>query len=212
MDFIDERLLHYCESNSDGESDLLKALSRETHLKVVNPRMLSGHLQGRFLSFLSQMMRPSAILEIGTYTGYSALCLAEGLSPAGKLITIDPDEETNHFARSYIDRSPYKDRIEIVSAMAENVIPSMPGPFDLVFIDADKRSYPAYFHLVIDKVRTGGLVIADNVLWSGKVDDEAANDQDTLALREFNDMVSRDPRVSVLMLPLRDGLSLIKKR
>jgi caffeoyl-CoA O-methyltransferase len=210
MEFISPALLDYCEAFSEPESELLKQLNRETHLKISSPRMLSGHLQGRFLSFLSKLVQPEAILEIGTYTGYSALCLAEGLKAGGKLITIDPNEETNLFARRFIERSEYRDRIELIEAQAGQIIPSLPQQFDLVFIDADKRNYSLYFDLVVDKVRPGGLIIADNVLWSGKVILEK-KDTDTELIHQFNQKVSHDVRVSPLLLPVRDGLMVLRK-
>jgi caffeoyl-CoA O-methyltransferase len=210
MEFISPALLDYCEAFSEPESELLKQLNRETHLKISSPRMLSGHLQGRFLSFLSKLVQPEAILEIGTYTGYSALCLAEGLKAGGKLITIDPNEETNLFARRFIERSEYRDRIELIEGQAGQIIPSLPQQFDLVFIDADKRNYSLYFDLVVDKVRPGGLIIADNVLWSGKVILEK-KDTDTELIHQFNQKVSHDVRVSPLLLPVRDGLMVLRK-
>ena len=211
MEFIDENLLQYSESFSEQENDLLKQLNRETHLKIGSPRMLSGHLQGRFLSFLSKLAQPKRILEIGTYTGYSALCLAEGLPKDGKLITIDPNEETNHFARKFIERSPFKDQVELIEAYAQDTIPALKKNFDLVFIDADKKNYSLYFDLVIDKVNTGGLLIADNVLWSGKVLEEK-KDEDTRIIHEFNQKVREDKRVNTLLLPLRDGLMVMRKK
>jgi caffeoyl-CoA O-methyltransferase len=210
MEFISPALLDYCEAFSEPESELLKQLNRETHLKISSPRMLSGHLQGRFLSFLSKLVQPEAILEIGTYTGYSALCLAEGLKAGGKLITIDPNEETNLFARRFIERSEYRDRIELIEAQAGQIIPSLPQQFDLVFIDADKRNYSLYFDLVVDKVRPGGLIIADTVFWSGKVILEK-KDTDTELIHQFNQKVSHDVRVSPLLLPVRDGLMVLRK-
>lgn len=210
MEFIDERLLNYCEQFTGEEPALLKKLNRDTHLKVDKPRMLSGHLQGRLLSFLSKMVSSSLILEIGTYTGYSALCLAEGLSKGGKLITIDPNEETNHFAQQVFDVSAFKDQIQLLTGQAHQIIPTLNTQFDLVFIDADKKSYSLYFDLVIDKVKTGGLIIADNVLWSGKVVEDQ-KDKDTQLIHEFNQKVNNDPRVENLMLPVRDGLLLMRK-
>ncbi|MDI1354684.1 MAG: O-methyltransferase [bacterium] len=210
MEFISEALFHYCENFSEQESDLLKKLNRETHLKIGRPRMLSGHLQGRFLSFLSKLTNPKYILEIGTYTGYSALCMAEGLSDNGKLITIDPNEETNHFARQFISRSPFATKIELMEGQAQNIIPTLKHTFDLVFIDADKKNYGLYFDLVIDKVNTGALLIADNVLWSGKVLD-AEKDAETLAIHQFNEKVKLDKRVSTILLPLRDGLMVMRR-
>jgi caffeoyl-CoA O-methyltransferase len=211
MDFIDEKLLEYCEKFSQPESALLQELNRETHLKVNSPRMLSGHLQGRFLNFMSQLARPSTILEIGTYTGYSALCLAEGLADNGKLITIDPNEETNHFAQKFIDRSPLRDKILIMSGDARRIIPELDEVFDLVFIDADKQNYLNYYNLIIEKVRKGGLILADNTLWDGKVIAEK-KDTDTIAIHEFNTRVAADSRVTVVLLPVRDGISLIMKK
>jgi caffeoyl-CoA O-methyltransferase len=211
MNFIDEKLLEYCEKFSQPESALLQELNRETHLKVNSPRMLSGHLQGRFLSFISQLTRPSRILEIGTYTGYSALCLAEGLAEKGKLITIDPNEETNHFAQKFIDRSPLRDKIQIMSGDAQRIIPELDEVFDLVFIDADKQNYLNYYNLVIEKVRKGGLILADNTLWDGKVIAEK-KDTDTVAIHELNTRVAADSRVTVVLLPVRDGISLILKK
>jgi caffeoyl-CoA O-methyltransferase len=210
MEFIQEELLEYCEKFSEKESDLLKQLNRETHMKVNSPRMLSGHIQGRILSFLSHLARPLFILEIGTFTGYSALCLAEGLRENGKLITIDPNEETNHFAKQFIERSALKNKIELMAGQAQTIIPGLKQNFDLVFIDADKRNYSLYFDLVIDKVNKDGLIIADNVLWSGKVLDEE-KDTDTRFIHEFNEKVNKDPRVSHMLLPVRDGLMLMRK-
>lgn len=210
MEFIDQALLNYSEKHSEAESALLYQLNRETHLKVNSPRMLSGHLQGRFLSFISTLLQPQRILEIGTYTGYSALCLAEGLAHNGKLISIDPNEETMVFAHSFIQQSPLASKIELITAQAQNYIPSLQEQFDLVFIDADKKNYKLYFDLVVNKVRKGGLIIADNVLWSGKVVQEPM-DTDTKAIHDFNEAVHADPRVSTLLLPLRDGLMIMTK-
>ncbi len=212
MEFISPLLSNYCEKHSEPESELLAELNRETHLKVLSPRMLSGHLQGRFLSFLSKLVRPSLIIEIGTYTGYSALCLAEGLSANGKLITIDSNEETNALAKKYFDRSEFKNKIEIIAGDAAKEINNLSSAIDIVFIDADKRNYALYFDLVINKVRPGGLIIADNVLWSGKVlDDENKMDKDTQAIHDFNKKINADARVSNLLLPVRDGLMVMIK-
>ena len=210
MEFIDEQLLSYCESFSNSESGLLKQLNRETHLKTRSPRMLSGHLQGRLLSFLSKMAQPAFILEIGTYTGYSALCLAEGLKQGGKLVTIDPNEETNHFAQQFIASSSFASTIELIGGQAQDVIPTLLQTFDLVFIDADKQNYSLYFDLVIDKVNKGGLIIADNVLWSGKVIN-AEKDKDTQLIHDFNQKIQNDTRVENLLLPVRDGLMIMRK-
>lgn len=213
MEFISEALNNYSEKHSEAESALLHELNRETHLKVMSPRMLSGHLQGRFLSFISKMMSPKAILEIGTYTGYSALCLAEGLQPDGKLITIDPNEETNVVASKYFRRSEHAAKIELKTGNATKIIPALSETFDIVFIDADKRNYALYFDLVINKVRKGGMIIADNVLWSGKVvTPEHEMDIDTKAIHDFNKKVTEDIRVTTLLLPVRDGLMLMLKK
>jgi predicted O-methyltransferase YrrM len=210
MEFISEAISNYSEQHSEAESPLLNELNRETHLKAMSPRMLSGHIQGRFLSLISKLTKPTNILEIGTYTGYSALCLAEGLQADGKLITIDPNEETNVMALKYFQRSAYAKQIELKAGDATKIIPTLPQTFDIVFIDADKRNYALYFDLVIDKVKKGGLIIADNVLWSGKVlMDEKEMDSDTKAIHEFNKKMDEDKRVSNLLLPVRDGLMLM---
>jgi caffeoyl-CoA O-methyltransferase len=211
MDFLDPKLLNYCEQHSEKESDLLAELNRQTHIKVGSPRMLSGHLQGRLLSLLSKLVQPAVILEIGTYTGYSALCLAEGLDKNGKLITIDPNEETNEFATRYFNRSDYKHLITLMPGHAQQIIPTLNEKFDLVFIDADKMNYSLYYDLIIDKVAPGGLIVADNVLWSGKVIDENM-DPDTLAIHKFNQKINNDHRVENLLLPVRDGLMVLRKK
>jgi caffeoyl-CoA O-methyltransferase len=210
MEFIDEKLLAYCEAHSQPENDVLKSLNRETHLKVNQARMLSGHLQGRLLSLVSKLIRPDYILEIGTYTGYSALCLAEGLSEKGQVISIDSNEETTAFAQKFINRSGLKHKIDLRIGNAMDLIPGLPDNMDLVFIDADKKSYSLYFDAVLPKLRSGGLILADNVLWSGKVI-ENVKDSDTQHLQNFNQKVNSDARVECLMLPIRDGLSLIRK-
>jgi caffeoyl-CoA O-methyltransferase len=211
MEFISEALLHYCETMSESESELLHELNRQTHLKINSPRMLSGHLQGRVLSFLSKLVKPYCILEIGTYTGYSALCLAEGLTPKGKLISIDPNEETHFFASKFINRSPLAENIELLTGDARDVIPQLNLNFDLVFVDADKKNYALYYDLVIEKVTQGGIIIADNVLWSGKVLDEK-KDTDTQLIHAFNQKIAQDTRIEKIVLPIRDGLTLMRKR
>ncbi len=213
MEFISEELDQYISVNSAKEPAILARLNRETHLKMMQPRMLSGHFQGRVLSMLSSLVQPKCILEIGTYTGYSALCLAEGLANDGMLHTIDINEERAGFVNHYIQESGFQNRIIPYVGNALTVIPAIEGNFDLVFIDADKENYLAYYHLVIDRVRSGGLIIADNVLWSGKVlEPVKANDKETMALLEYNRVLSEDSRVEVLILPVRDGLSLARKR
>jgi predicted O-methyltransferase YrrM len=210
MKFIDEGIEEYARQHTEPENDLLKELVRETHAMVLQPRMLSGHLQGRFLSFIAKVYQPSLILEIGTYTGYSALCLAEGLKADGRLITIDVNEELETFTRSFFNRSAYRDQIDYRIADAAVEIQAVEGPIDLVFIDADKRNYALYFDLVISKMRSGGLILVDNVLWSGKIIEETAKDKSTEALRDFNTKVANDPRVEPLLLPIRDGLFLLR--
>ena len=211
MEFISKDLLSYCENFSDAESDLLRELNRQTHLKISQPRMLSGHLQGRFLSFISKLISPTYVLEIGTYTGYSALCLAEGLKDDGKLITIDLNEETNLFAKNYFDKSEYNHKIELIAANAKTAIPTLNYSWDLVFIDADKKNYSQYYDLVIDKLKIGGVIIADNVLWSGKVL-QAEKDIDTELIHNFNQKIKNDSRVENMLLPLRDGLMVLRKK
>lgn len=212
MEFISEAISNYSEQHTEAESALLNELNRETHLKAMSPRMLSGHLQGRVLSFISKLASPKNVLEIGTYTGYSALCLAEGLQAEGKLITIDPNEETNIMASKYFQRSAYAKQIELKAGDATKLIPTLSQTFDIVFIDADKRNYALYFDLIIDKVKKGGLIITDNVLWSGKVImPENEMDVDTKAIHDFNKKVNDDKRVTNLLLPVRDGLMLMMK-
>jgi caffeoyl-CoA O-methyltransferase len=213
MDFLDQSISDYIESHTAPESDALVALNHETNAKVLMPRMLSGHLQGRVLSMFSHMIRPSAILEIGTYTGYSAICLAEGLALDGKLHTIDINDELKAMVDRYIQLSGMKEKIITHSGNALDIIPTLTETFDLVFIDADKINYSNYFNLVIDRVRKGGFIIADNVLWSGKIvlsPDQV--DKDTRALQSFNDMVHTDNRVENVLFPVRDGLMVLRKK
>jgi len=213
MEFINDDIQNYAEKFTQAESALLNKLNRETHLKVSQPRMLSGHLQGRLLSFISHMIKPSVILEIGTYTGYSALCLAEGLSEQGKLITIDPNEETNVFAQNFINESGLANKMICMQGEALDIIPTLSYTFDLVFIDADKKNYLNYFNAVIDKVNTGGYIIADNVLWSGKVlADEQKMDKETAAIHQFNVAVQNSQLVENILLPVRDGLMILRKK
>lgn len=212
MEFIDSAIEEYARVFSGEPSPLLQELDRETHAMILQPRMLSGHLQGRFLSFFAKVCRPSTILEIGTFTGYSALCLAEGLTPNGRLITIDINEELETFTRSFFDRSEYKEQIDYRIADAKDELTKIDGPFDLVFIDADKRNYGLYYDLIIDKMSPGGIILVDNVLWSGKIVDETARDKSTQALRDFNQKCLGDPRVDKMLLPLRDGLYMLRVR
>ena len=214
MEFIDPDLQHYVEAHSGREGSLLARINRETHLNVLKPRMLSGQLQGRMLSMLSHMIRPRFILEIGTYTGYSALCFAEGMQPDGKLVTIDVNEELEDRVRGYFDESDYADLIEFWIGKADDLIPQLTYPWDLVFIDADKINYGRYFDLVIEQVTPGGFIIADNVLWSGKVLEKYRKklDEDTAAILEFNKKVHDDPRVENVLFPVRDGLMVLRKK
>ena len=213
MDFLPANLTAYAEAHTSPESDLLRRLNRNTHAHVMAPRMLSGHLQGRFLSMISWMIRPRRILEIGTYTGYSALCLAEGLTDDGRLITIDHNDELEAFARSYWQQSPLNTKIDFRLGVAADIIPTLDETFDLVFIDADKRNNSLYFDLIFEKLRPGGFILADNVLWSGKVIDSVKpSDQDTAAVLAFNEKIQADPRVENVLLPVRDGIMMMRKR
>lgn len=213
MEFIPEDIQKYVEEHSGKESELLAKLDRETHQKVLMPRMLSGHLQGRVLSMISYMLRPKRILEIGTYTGYSAICLAEGLAEDGKLITLDKNEEIEEMVRDYFEEAGLSDKIDYRIGDAMSLIPDIEGPFDLVFIDADKKNYLNYFNLVFEKVRIGGFIVADNVLWSGKVvQTEKKIDSDTQAILDFNRSMEEDDRVENVLLPIRDGLMVVRRK
>jgi caffeoyl-CoA O-methyltransferase len=212
MDFLPKEIERYAEQFTTAESEVLAALNRETWAKVMTPRMLSGHLQGQALRMFSLMMRPANILEIGTYTGYSAICLAEGLRPGGKLITIDINEELHGMVQRYLERAGLNDRVEALVGNARDIIPTLPQTFDLVFIDADKENYATYFDLVIDRMSTGGFIIADNVLWSGKVlQPDSELDRETIALKDFVRKLKDDPRVETVLLPIRDGLLVARK-
>ncbi|MDB0062664.1 O-methyltransferase [Crocinitomicaceae bacterium] len=207
MEFLDPKLDEYAGAHTSLESELLNKINRETHLEVLQPRMLSGHLQGRFLSMIAKLSRPIRILEVGTYTGYSALCMAEGLSENGKLITIDINEELAPKIQGYLDESPWKNQIELKIGDATQIIPGLNEKFDLVFIDADKENYAVYFDLVINKMNPGGLIMADNVLWSGKVIQEVKpNDTSTKALIAYNEKINADERVENILMPIRDGI------
>jgi predicted O-methyltransferase YrrM len=212
MEFISDELDEYCIGHTSPENEILSKLNRETHAKVLQSRMLSGHFQGRFLSMLSHMIRPKNILEIGTFTGYSALCMAEGLQENGKLLTIDVNEELEVFVRGFFNQSPLKDKIEFRIGNAIEIIPTLTQTFDLVFIDADKLDYHLYYDLVFDKVNQGGYIISDNVLWSGKVVDPGKKDKDTISIRAFNKKLHEDPRTENILLPIRDGLIVVRKR
>lgn len=208
MHFISEELELYVERHSQEEPELLVHLFRETHQKVLQPRMLSGHFQGRVLSMLSKIIRPKHILEIGTYTGYATLCLAEGLATDGTIDTIDIKEELVGIQRKYFDLSPWKNQIKAHLGDALEVIPALDKKFDLVFIDADKENYIAYFHLIVPMMNPGGIILSDNVLWSGKVLEELdPRDTSTKVLLEYNALLKNDPRVETVLLPIRDGLT-----
>jgi predicted O-methyltransferase YrrM len=212
MDFITNTLQDYVEEHTEDEPQLLAELTRETWQKVLQPRMLSGHFQGRLLSMISKLVQPKSILEIGTYTGYSALSLAEGLGENGVLHTIDRNEELYDFQRKYFNRSAYAKQIIQHIGDAQQIIPQLETNFDLVFIDADKSSYSLYFDLIIDQLNSGGLILSDNVLWSGKVvEDLDPKDKDTKALLAYNRKLKEDPRVETIVLPIRDGLTLSRK-
>lgn len=210
MEFT-QNVIDYAAAFTSGESDVLRELREECERNYEDKSMLSGFVQGRILAMFSKMIRPRVVLEIGTYLGYSALCFAEGLADGGKVITLDIQEDTNKVARSFVERSKYKDSIEFHLGYATEIIPTLPETFDLVFIDADKPNYSNYYDLVIDKVRPGGFIIADNVLWSGRVLDEE-KDENTKALHEFNRKVQADTRVSNVLLPVRDGLMVVCKK
>ncbi len=211
MDFLSQDLSSYVQRHTGSASELLNRIEREAHLHVLMPRMISGHLQGRVLSMLMKMIRPEYILEIGTYTGYSALCLAEGLSSNGKLVTIDKNEELEDRVSGYFQESPYSDQIDFRLGNAMEIVPSLDYPWDVVFLDADKYNYHNYYNLVIDQMKPGGYLLADNVLWSGKVLDAGNTDEDTVALRAFNAAVQEDPRVENVLFPLRDGIMIVRK-
>ena len=211
--FNSTELHRYLDAFSTPEDPVLEELSRRTHLQTVYPQMMSGALQGLLLQFISHMMHPSRILEIGTFTGYSAICLAQGLREDGKLITIEANDEYEKIIREFFEKAGIARKAELVIGNALQILPELSGPFDLVFIDADKKEYIDYYKLVIDKVRNGGILLADNVLWDGKVLlPEERMDQETAALHRFNQMIVADPRVENLLLPLRDGLMLIRKK
>ena len=206
-DIIDD----YIASHIEPEPEYLHELYRRTYLTTTYPRMCSGHVQGRILAMLSRMAAPRRIIELGTFTGYSALCLAEGLSPDGELHTIEIDDEFEDRLREQFDSSPFAGRIHLHIGDALSLLPSLEGPWDMAFIDANKRHYTDYYRLLLPAMRPGGIILADNTLWSGKVTDpSSATDAQTRGILEFNDMIARDPRVTVAILPLRDGLTMIR--
>lgn len=213
MEFISDELDRYVCDHTENEPGYLKELNRKTHLEVLQPRMLSGHFQGRVLSMLSHMIRPKRILEIGTYTGYSALCLAEGLADDGLLITIDVNEELEEMVTSFIAKAGLEHKIRNLVGDATQIIPELDEAFDIVFIDADKKNYINYYNMVFNKVRQGGYIIADNVLWSGKVlEDYEKLDKSTQILMDYNTLIHTDERVQEVLLPVRDGLMIARKK
>ena len=213
MEFLDKELDKYVCAHTENEPSVLKELNRDTHVNVLKPRMLSGHFQGRVLSLLSHMIQPLDILEIGTYTGYSAICLAEGMKAGGHLVTIDINEELKEMVLDYIEKSGNAGKIKPLIGDAIEIIPSLKREFDIVFIDADKSNYISYYNIVFDKVRPGGYIIFDNVLWSGKVIKELKpNDKDTLTLVELNKLIHEDHRVQEVLFPIRDGLLVARKK
>ena len=212
INFIDDNILNYSISKSEKESKLLNDLYRETYLKVLNPRMISGHYQGRILSLISKIISPKKILEIGTYTGYSAICLCEGLDNDGVLHTIDNNKELIEIQNKYFKKANLTNKIVQHSGDAKNILPSLDEEFDIVFIDADKESYPEYYDLIINKVSSGGIIIADNILWSGKILEKVGkDDQATKSIIEFNNKIAQDDRVKNIILPIRDGLNIVRK-
>jgi caffeoyl-CoA O-methyltransferase len=212
MEFLSEELEKFIQGHTEPENPILSKINRETNAKVIAPRMLSGHVQGRVLSMFSHMIKPSSILEIGTYTGYSALCLAEGLKENAKLYTIDINEELEDMVRKFFKEAGMEERIEYIIGDATELIPGINASFDLVFIDADKENYSLYYDLVFDKLNQGGYIIADNVLWSGKVTMEPEQmDKDTKAIVDFCEKVQNDQRVQNVLFPVRDGLLVVRK-
>jgi predicted O-methyltransferase YrrM len=212
MDFIAKEIEVYAEMFTREEGEILAELNRETYAKVMTPRMLSGHLQGQVLRMFSQMICPKNILEIGTYTGYSALCMVDGLEEGGKLVTIDVNEELQDIIKRYVDKAGKQDAIDFRVGNALEIIPTLAMDFDLIFIDADKENYCNYFDLVFNQLNPGGYIIADNVLWSGKVlEDDSKLDKDTIALKDYAKKIKSDPRVENVMMPIRDGLLIARK-
>lgn len=210
MHFLSEELERYAELHSCPEPEILQELNRETHLKTLQPRMLSGHLQGRVLSLISKLIAPSLIVEIGTFTGYSTLCLAEGLSQEGKIHTIDVNEELSDIQDKYFAQSDQSHQIVRHFGEALSIIPTLPSDIDLVFIDADKKNYPHYFDIILPKMKKGGVIISDNVLWSGKVLEEGKIDKKTQIIKDYNQNINQDPRVESVLLPIRDGLTITR--
>ncbi len=208
MDFIDKKIMDYVINNSEDEPELLKELAKETYQKILQPRMLSGHPQGRILSILSKLIRPKRILEIGTYTGYGTICLAEGLTDDGKIITIDKNEEIIDFQNKYFEKSGYREKIIQLNGEALDIIETLSDKFDIVFLDADKENYIEYYKSISNKLVKGGILISDNVLWSGKVLEETPNDLETDILKRFNRLLKNDKKFETIIIPIRDGVSI----
>jgi caffeoyl-CoA O-methyltransferase len=208
MDFISDKLADYLNKNSEKEPEILSQLSKETHQKILQPRMLSGHIQGRFLSFISKIKSPEKILEIGTYTGYSTICLAEGLSKNGKIDTIDKNEELIKIQNKYFEKSGFRNKIFQHTGNALDILKNLNEKYDIIFIDADKENYINYFNQVSNKLSKNGIIISDNVLWSGKVLDSNKMDQETSTLVQFNKIINDDKRFKSIILPIRDGISI----
>ena len=207
-----ERILEkYILDHSTPEDPVLEDLFRQTYIRFVNPNMISGHLQGRLLKMISEMINPSYILEIGTFTGYSAICLARGLKPDGVLFTVEANDELTDFIKSYFIKAGVSSKIKIITGRFQDVVRDINEEFDLVFIDGDKREYSEYYNLIIDKVKTGGFIIADNVLWGGKVLDKKTTDPQARGIIEFNEMIGKQKNIEKIILPLRDGLMIIRK-
>lgn len=211
MDFLPTELQKYVEAHTSPETELLRRINRETHLNILKPRMLSGHLQGRVLAMLTQMIRPRYVLEIGTYTGYSALCMAEGMQPGGKLVTIEVNEELATLTQGYFAESPFAELIDFRIGDAQEIIPTLSYTWDMVFVDANKETYPQYFELILPQLRKGGFMIIDNVLWSGKVTTDDQKDKATASIKAFNQMVHDHPEVENVLFPIRDGLMVLRK-
>jgi caffeoyl-CoA O-methyltransferase len=209
---MEKKLEQYIEEYSSPEDPILEDLYRQTHIRFLNPNMVSGHLQGKLLEFISCMIQPSNILEIGTFTGYSAICLAKGLKPDGRLITIELNDELTHFAHSYFEKAGLADKIIQYTGKAQDIILGLDKTFDLVFIDAEKTEYIDYFMLIIDKVRPGGFILADNVLWGGKVVEQESSDKQLMGILDFNSMIRHLPNIEEVIIPIRDGLMLIRKK
>ena len=213
MDFISDDIMTYAINHTQDESNLLKALNKETHQKILQSRMISGHYQGRVLSFISQLIRPETILEIGTYTGYATLCLAEGLTKNGKIHTIEINEELIDFQKKYFDKSKFKNQIFTYIGDAIDIIPKLKFKYDLIFLDADKANYPNYMEMVVPKLKRGGVLVADNVLWNGKVSDyqQKRDDIETKGIKLFSELVKKNSSLQTLLLPIRDGLMMCRK-